>query len=70
MAHKLHPLLTYMRKQKPRVTYRAAGMALGCHFTTVRYICTRRHEPTPELARRIVVWSRGAVTMDKLYGGK
>lgn len=65
MVPKTHPLLLYMRKHD--YSYRRAGEELGCHYTTLHQIVIGRHEPSPDMARRIVAWSGGKLTMDKLY---
>ena len=70
MARKLHPLRVWMQQQEPPLSYRKASDKLGCDKMTLHEICTRVRCPRPVLARRIVAWTKGAVTLEHLYGGK
>ena len=67
---KPHPLRAWMERQKPPQSYRDAEAALGCHFTGVQKICTWQRWPRRTLAKKIIAWTKGAVTMEHLYGGK
>lgn len=61
-----HPLLEYI--QKRGLTYRAAAKELRCDFTRLHHVCVRRNRPLPELAKRIVEWTKGEVSYADLYG--
>lgn len=58
-------LIDWLHKEK--VTMSAMGVDIGRAQSIISRICNRKHEPDPETARRIVVRTKGVVSMDVLY---
>lgn len=61
-----HPLHAYLVAHG--VSYRMAGLELQTGFTNIHHICAKNQNPGPQLAMRIVKWTKGAVTFEDLYG--